>query len=506
MATNTPNLNLKKPAYTDPVDIADLNGNMDKIDQQIGSLSVFLNPKSYGAKGDGVTYDAQAIIDCINDAYTKGIKEVHVPSGTYLLDKTVKIISKHDIKLIGVGYVEFKMKTGFIVSSSNPSAPDNRVIHFDNCNNITVENIVLNGNASDTSIYNGYGIAFLYGTNCRLKDCIVKNLGGEGVVIEGGSKIWVENTEVTNTNHGINYYNGATDVFIDNVRVDVRGYGIFNEASFSSKITNSRIKGTNAGYIGWASDLAIGYAQNIDSIILDGNEIIGGLGIKIYEGANQILDAIVTNNKITSDNASACQLTVSNRGIFEGNTVIGTASGSLAFESFLLQAKNTTISGNIFKATNSNYSFHIRDDNTNCRIGLNNHVGIILNDANKAAISRGNVYGSGDSTQVRGGGNGSLQDESFRRVNANYTVILEDSLILCDAGASGITVTLPATATIPKGKKFRIKKIAGAGVLTVTSPTASSIEGSTSVTVTNYAELLFEMYAGTPYWYILNQR
>ena len=39
MASYTPNYNLKKPAGTDVVDIADLNGNMDIVDTQLNSLN-----------------------------------------------------------------------------------------------------------------------------------------------------------------------------------------------------------------------------------------------------------------------------------------------------------------------------------------------------------------------------------------------------------------------------------------------------------------------------------
>lgn len=39
MATNTTNFNLKKPAYTDTADIADINGNMDKVDVSLNGLA-----------------------------------------------------------------------------------------------------------------------------------------------------------------------------------------------------------------------------------------------------------------------------------------------------------------------------------------------------------------------------------------------------------------------------------------------------------------------------------
>ena len=38
MATNTTNFNLKKPAYSDTADIADINGNMDKVDSALNAL------------------------------------------------------------------------------------------------------------------------------------------------------------------------------------------------------------------------------------------------------------------------------------------------------------------------------------------------------------------------------------------------------------------------------------------------------------------------------------
>jgi hypothetical protein len=39
MATNTTNFNLKKPAYSDTADIADINGNMDKVDVSLNGLA-----------------------------------------------------------------------------------------------------------------------------------------------------------------------------------------------------------------------------------------------------------------------------------------------------------------------------------------------------------------------------------------------------------------------------------------------------------------------------------
>ena len=57
MATNTTNYALKKPAYTDTADIADINGNMDKVDtalQGIGSgLAIISNKNTHAAITSG---------------------------------------------------------------------------------------------------------------------------------------------------------------------------------------------------------------------------------------------------------------------------------------------------------------------------------------------------------------------------------------------------------------------------------------------------------------------
>lgn len=92
MATNTTNLGLKKPAYTDPVDVQDFNSNFDKIDDKIGNLSgsiPFVNvkypPAPYvAAKGDGVTDDTNAIQNLHNN-----FPYVYIPNGTYIVSQLI---------------------------------------------------------------------------------------------------------------------------------------------------------------------------------------------------------------------------------------------------------------------------------------------------------------------------------------------------------------------------------------------------------------------------------
>lgn len=60
MATNTPNLNLKKPSGTDYVKVADLNGNMEVLDTAIGKMNQLNTPNK------------TSIVEAVNDAARMG--------------------------------------------------------------------------------------------------------------------------------------------------------------------------------------------------------------------------------------------------------------------------------------------------------------------------------------------------------------------------------------------------------------------------------------------------
>ena len=66
--TYTPNLNLKKPGYDSPADIADINANMDKIDTAVNQLSQQMaNERSkievlWSNPNTGDTFASQSIV------------------------------------------------------------------------------------------------------------------------------------------------------------------------------------------------------------------------------------------------------------------------------------------------------------------------------------------------------------------------------------------------------------------------------------------------------------
>jgi hypothetical protein len=116
---STPNLNLTKALAIDVPDVdTHWNENWDKIDNGFGNLSVFINPKSYGAKLDGVTDDTTAIqnaLNAVNDGDT-----FLLPNGTALVTNLV-IPNKMNITLIFQGTLKAKTggDTDYLLATNN---------------------------------------------------------------------------------------------------------------------------------------------------------------------------------------------------------------------------------------------------------------------------------------------------------------------------------------------------------------------------------------------------
>lgn len=88
-----------------------------------------------------------------------------------------------------------------------------------------------------------------------------------------------------------------------------------------------------------------------------------------------------------------------------------------------------------------------------------------------------------------------------RKITASAAVVATDYLILVDATAAAVTVTLPAAA--PSGRQLCVKKIdASANAVTIARAGTATIDGATSKAVTPQYASLTVMSDGTSWWII----
>jgi polygalacturonase len=115
-----PNLQLHKWAPTDYVKREEWNDNFGIIDDKIGILNKkadgIISVKEFGAVGDGLTDDTNAIQNAINTASIKGLT-VLFPPGRYMITGTNRLFLKSNVTLLGV--------PGAIIDLSNRSGWDN---------------------------------------------------------------------------------------------------------------------------------------------------------------------------------------------------------------------------------------------------------------------------------------------------------------------------------------------------------------------------------------------
>lgn len=77
-----------------------LNDNFSYLDTN-KQTKLVTNVKDYGATGDGVTDDTQAINDAIDDAVASGGRIIVIPQGTYLVSSTIEIPHTKTLYIFG---------------------------------------------------------------------------------------------------------------------------------------------------------------------------------------------------------------------------------------------------------------------------------------------------------------------------------------------------------------------------------------------------------------------
>ncbi|MDQ8204152.1 glycosyl hydrolase family 28-related protein [Pelagicoccus sp. SDUM812003] len=243
------------------VDIVDLEPVPAPLPKPDGAISV----RAFGAKGDGVTDDTQALLDCLQEARSVGAS-VFVPEGDFKITRDIVLTDGDRIQGSGMWH------TTFVGDKDLYSQADRRV-RFK-----------------------------LTGENCQLADfAIVGELNyrndqeaNDGVIGSGCSdatieRIWIEHTKV-----GVWVYNGR-GVAIEGCRFrNLLADGTnFCVGTTDSVVDNCSARGTGDDcYAIWPAAFDQGY---VDDCVVPGNNVIrrstGQLtflanGASVYGGAN----------------------------------------------------------------------------------------------------------------------------------------------------------------------------------------------------------------------------
>lgn len=271
------------------------------------SGGVNLNVKQFGAYGDGVKDDTKAFIECINQAQKKRVNVI-VPQGNYKITSSIGILARDNVAITIIGILDEKGKRPLIFSSQfiniihilgDPFNPQGKVI---------ILNLELRGNNPpysgahpyfDKPNFYRFGIGIFNKKEVLIKNCVIKNIYGEGVFIineqgqNNSAKNRFESVEIVGNSildtWGLrpSSSSGSFDEYGDGIYVSNCAKGLVK----NNKIINDLLSTRQFGRAG------IVLEYNIENFTIDSNAISGyDRNIHIEEDLGNI---VIKNNKIT---------------------------------------------------------------------------------------------------------------------------------------------------------------------------------------------------------------
>lgn len=162
--------------------VNELVKNYNTVPQQVTeavaeNLQGFEVPQTYGAKGDGITDDTDALQLAIDTATNNGAT-LYLPTGVYIVDPNKGISLRENTHIVG----NFE-KT--VIKAKPQTNVLNNIVKAESVNYVIIEGVTIDGSRSTMSetdtVSCNYGLYFAKCQNCRISNVIAKDLTGVGV-------------------------------------------------------------------------------------------------------------------------------------------------------------------------------------------------------------------------------------------------------------------------------------------------------------------------------------
>lgn len=157
--------------------------------------TIKVNVKQFGAIGDGIINDTDAIKKAICYLQENNGGTLFFPSGTYIIDAHDE--TKDGVEVHKIGFsggilvpsnitIEGQNKGSTILKCTDKSKSGYNLIRIFDVENVTVKNLTLIGDLEShtgTTGQFGHGIMIMNSHNVKIKDCIFKDLWGDGIYV-----------------------------------------------------------------------------------------------------------------------------------------------------------------------------------------------------------------------------------------------------------------------------------------------------------------------------------
>ena len=160
-------------------------------DKELRVKEISINVKDFGAKGDGITDDTNAIQDAIYYVEMVGGGTVLIPNGTYMIlahvDGYIGNYLRDQGGIAMKDNVHLKLSKGASLKAITNGMPQYQIIRAYKKKNITIEGGTIIGERTShtgTTGEWGYGISLQGGESLTIKDLTVKDCWGDGINLQ----------------------------------------------------------------------------------------------------------------------------------------------------------------------------------------------------------------------------------------------------------------------------------------------------------------------------------
>ena len=229
-------------SYFSYIPMVDTDGNNYNIlvnSNKTNDLLPFISVKSYGAKGDGVTDDTNAIKSALNDLVPAVGGTIYFPTGTYIISETILIGG--NVTIYGDGVFNSLIKLADNSNCNIISNDENTIMYY-----IIIHDIGLDGNAKNNT--SGSGILLHNVSDSQIYNVRIANFKDDGIHFTANKyslapmiyNCFIRGENDYTTGSGIFCDGAVTDLFINNVDIGWCGTaGINLTASNGSSIINA---------------------------------------------------------------------------------------------------------------------------------------------------------------------------------------------------------------------------------------------------------------------------
>ena len=234
------------------------------------------NVKQFGAKGDGVTDDKDAIINAIKAS--QGMF-VYFPEGTYMMSNHAIFSNYSDVNLIGEGEnTVIKAMENFVTKKA--------IFRFENVYILNILRMTFDGNdevnvlSEGRNNINSYALVDVVGaTDASIDSCVFRNTDFDGFrLLNKIDNFSITNSKFVNVNRGVAHNNGYS---VDNIYVE-----------------NNEMEGNAA-----ENSYAVGLNDNIpyNNVFVRNNKILSfnnGIALNKNNTAGYVHNAYVIGNEV----------------------------------------------------------------------------------------------------------------------------------------------------------------------------------------------------------------